>query len=91
MDQKKSGVRRPPNIKAVYKIPIDVDGKQIIIVRGVEMNDDDKKHLAEHLQSWMKSDDPATVLFVGPEVVINVTKVRHHKRKGTENVGQESD
>lgn len=77
----------------VIKIPIDVTGKQILVIKGITMEDEGKKRLIEYMHSWMASDDPVGLLFADEGVVMQVIKVNHHRPKKSEdgNVKQEGD
>jgi hypothetical protein len=66
--------------KEVYKIPIDPEGKQILILRGANIPVKDFEEFVNTVQTWAKSNDPILVAQVSANVEIQLVRSRKHGR-----------
>ena len=66
--------------KEVYKIPIDLEGKQILILRGANIPEKDFVEFVNTVQTWAKSDDPILVAQVSATVEVQLVKEQKHGR-----------
>jgi len=66
--------------KEVYKIPIDPEGKQILILRGANIPEKDFADFVNTVQIWAKSDDPILVAQVSATVEVQLVKEQKHGR-----------
>jgi len=66
--------------KEVYRIPIDIEGKQILILRGANIPEKDFADFVNTVQTWAKSDDPILVAQVSATVEVQLVKEQKHGR-----------
>ena len=66
--------------KEVYRIPLSKDEKQILVLRGANIPEDNFKDFVITIQEWAKSDDPILVMQVSATVEVQMVKVKAHGR-----------
>jgi hypothetical protein len=66
--------------KEVYKIPIDPEEKQILVLRGANIPEKDFAEFVQTVQVWAKSDDPILVAQVSATVTVELVKIVKHGR-----------
>lgn len=62
----------------VMKIPLDMEGKQILLVHGVP--DEVMHRMANQIEEWMQSNRPVFIINLAPGVDIEYIRVGAAKR-----------
>lgn len=66
----------------VYRIPIDKDGKQILVVTGAEFHAEHWDMFLKGLYAFMDSDDPVYAIHVAEGVKVELVTVTKRGRRG---------
>lgn len=82
METKLPGLIKKTKPKPVTSIiPIDQAGKQILVIDGANLDDNERGGLMAHIQAWMNSDEPVTILMIPRGTSVKLVKVESKRRK----------
>ena len=73
-------VVKKSNRKNVYRLSIDPKGKQVLVVRGANIPEEDFAEFVQKVQEWGKSDDPILVVQISATVEIQLVRSVKHGR-----------
>lgn len=67
--------------KQIYKISIDPDDKQLLILRGVNIPPKEFADFVNTVQEWAKTDDPILVMQVSATVEVELVRNKHARAR----------